>query len=55
VLAYLVDHVGQVVSRDDLRQAIWDHATFVEFDQGLNCCIGRTPADVAKNGPSQTK
>jgi len=39
VLAFLVDHAGQVVSRDDLRQAIWDQATFVEFDQGLNYCI----------------
>jgi serine/threonine-protein kinase len=39
VLAFLVDHAGQFVSRDDLRQAIWDQATFVEFDQGLNTCI----------------
>jgi DNA-binding winged helix-turn-helix (wHTH) protein/Tol biopolymer transport system component len=39
VLAYLVDHAGEVASRDDLRQAIWDQATFVEFDQGLNYCI----------------
>src|SRR5215831_12179467 len=39
VLAFLVDHAGEVVSRDDLRQAIWDQATFVEFDQGLNYCI----------------
>jgi DNA-binding winged helix-turn-helix (wHTH) protein/Tol biopolymer transport system component len=39
VLSFLVDHAGEVVSRDDLRQAIWDQATFVEFDQGLNYCI----------------
>jgi serine/threonine-protein kinase len=39
VLAFLVDHAGQFVSREDLRQAIWDQATFVEFDQGLNTCI----------------
>src|SRR5262252_8518299 len=39
VLAFLVDHAGEVVSRDDLRKAIWDQATFVEFDQGLNYCI----------------
>src|SRR6516162_4599950 len=41
VLAYLVDHAGEVVSRDDLRQAIWDQSTFVEFDQGLNYCISQ--------------
>jgi len=39
VLAFLVEHAGRVVSREDLRQAIWDQATFVEFDQGLNYCI----------------
>src|SRR5689334_10523735 len=39
VLAFLVEHAGQVVSRDDLRSAIWDQATFVEFDQGVNYCI----------------
>jgi DNA-binding winged helix-turn-helix (wHTH) protein/Tol biopolymer transport system component len=39
VLALLVEHAGGVVSRDDLRRRIWDEATFVEFDQGLNYCI----------------
>lgn len=39
VLAILVEHAGEVVSRDDLRTRIWDTATFVEFDQGLNYCI----------------
>ena len=39
VLALLVEHAGDVVSREALRQAIWDQATFVEFDQGLNYCI----------------
>jgi Tol biopolymer transport system component/DNA-binding winged helix-turn-helix (wHTH) protein len=39
VLAYLVDRAGAAVTRDELRQAIWDQATFVEFDQGLNYCI----------------
>ena len=39
VLALLVERAGEVVSRDDIRRAIWDQATFVEFDQGLNYCI----------------
>jgi Tol biopolymer transport system component/DNA-binding winged helix-turn-helix (wHTH) protein len=39
VLATLVARAGEVVSRDELRHAIWDTATFVEFDQGLNYCI----------------
>ena len=39
VLALLVERAGEVVSRDDIRRTIWDQATFVEFDQGLNYCI----------------
>jgi DNA-binding winged helix-turn-helix (wHTH) protein/tetratricopeptide (TPR) repeat protein len=39
VLTILVEHAGHVVSREELRHAIWDTATFVEFDQGLNYCI----------------
>src|SRR5436190_13336987 len=39
LLAILVEHAGEVVSRDELRKRIWDNATFVEFDQGLNYCI----------------
>jgi DNA-binding winged helix-turn-helix (wHTH) protein/Tol biopolymer transport system component len=39
VLELLVLRAGEVVSRDELRQRIWDAATFVEFDQGLNYCI----------------
>jgi DNA-binding winged helix-turn-helix (wHTH) protein/Tol biopolymer transport system component len=39
VLTILVERAGDVVSREELRDAVWDQATFVEFDQGLNYCI----------------
>jgi Tol biopolymer transport system component/DNA-binding winged helix-turn-helix (wHTH) protein len=39
VLTALVQHAGDVVSRDQLRQEVWDGDTFVDFDQGLNFCI----------------
>jgi DNA-binding winged helix-turn-helix (wHTH) protein len=39
VLAILAEQAGHVVSRGDLRRQVWDDATFVEFDQGLNYCI----------------
>jgi DNA-binding winged helix-turn-helix (wHTH) protein/Tol biopolymer transport system component len=39
VLLILAEHAGELVSRDELRARIWDTATFVEFDQGLNYCI----------------
>jgi DNA-binding winged helix-turn-helix (wHTH) protein/Tol biopolymer transport system component len=39
VLTILVERASTVVSREELRDAVWDKATFVEFDQGLNYCI----------------
>src|SRR5438270_12821094 len=40
-LAYLLDHAGQVVSREDLCQAIWGADTHVDFERGLNFCISQ--------------
>ena len=39
VLEILVVRPGTLVTREELRQRIWDEATYVEFDQGLNYCI----------------
>src|SRR5262245_40611093 len=39
VLEILVVQAGTLVTREELRQRIWDQATFFEFDQGLNYCI----------------
>jgi DNA-binding winged helix-turn-helix (wHTH) protein/TolB-like protein len=39
VLACLIERAGQVVSREDLRNAVWGDGTFVDFDRGLNFCI----------------
>jgi TolB-like protein/DNA-binding winged helix-turn-helix (wHTH) protein/Tfp pilus assembly protein PilF len=39
VLALLLEHPGEVVTREDLRQAIWSAGTVVEFDVGLDAAI----------------
>src|SRR6185312_16880560 len=39
VLALLLEHPGEVVTREDLRQAIWPAGTFVEFDLGVDAAI----------------
>jgi DNA-binding winged helix-turn-helix (wHTH) protein/TolB-like protein len=39
VLSVLVAHPGQVVSREQMREAIWGEETFVDFERGLNVCI----------------
>lgn len=39
VLAILLEHSGDVVTRDELRQKLWPADTFVDFDTGLNSAI----------------
>ena len=39
VLAFLLNHRGSLVTREQIRMAIWGGDTFVDFDQGLNFCI----------------
>ena len=41
VLAILVTHAGEVVTRDALRQEVWNDGTFVDFERGLNFCIAQ--------------
>lgn len=39
VLAVLLEHAGDVVTREELRQKLWTADTFVDFDTGLNSAI----------------
>jgi eukaryotic-like serine/threonine-protein kinase len=39
VLAVLLEHPGDVVAREELRQKLWSADTFVDFDTGLNGAI----------------
>src|SRR5260370_2557216 len=39
LLALLLEHPGEVVTRDELRQRLWPEDTFGAFDDGLNTAI----------------
>ena len=39
VLALLLEHPGDVVTREELHQKLWPADTFVDFDTGLNSAI----------------
>lgn len=41
VLAVLLEHAGGIVTREELRQAVWGDDTHVDFSQGLNYCIAQ--------------
>jgi DNA-binding winged helix-turn-helix (wHTH) protein/tetratricopeptide (TPR) repeat protein len=36
ILALLIEHPGEVVTREELRQKLWPAHTFVDFDRSLN-------------------
>jgi serine/threonine-protein kinase len=39
VLALLVNNAGTLITRDQIREAIWGSETYVDFEQSLNFCI----------------
>ena len=41
VLAMLLEHPGDVVTREELRARLWPADTFVDFDHGLNKAINK--------------
>jgi TolB-like protein/tetratricopeptide (TPR) repeat protein len=41
VLASLLEHPGQVVTREELRRRLWPDDVFVDFDNNLNSAIAR--------------
>ena len=41
ILAMLLEHPGEIVSREELRNRLWQRDTFVDFDHSLNTAIMR--------------
>src|SRR5947209_1548064 len=41
VLSALLEHPGQMVTRDHLRARLWSSDTFVDFESGLNTAVNR--------------
>jgi eukaryotic-like serine/threonine-protein kinase len=41
VLCQLLQHPGEIVTREELRQSLWPNGTYVEFDGSLNAALKR--------------
>jgi len=41
VLAMLLEHFGEVVTREELQKTLWPADTFVDFDHGVNKAINK--------------
>jgi DNA-binding winged helix-turn-helix (wHTH) protein len=50
LLALLLRHAGEVLTRDEIRQVLWPPDTFVDFDQGMNASI-RQIREVLRDNP----
>src|SRR2546428_11894394 len=51
-LLMLIEHAGDVVTREELRRHVWRDETFGDFDHGLNSIVNRlreTLGDSAEN------
>jgi eukaryotic-like serine/threonine-protein kinase len=44
ILTLLLERPGQVVTREEIRQELWSHDTFVEFDDALNTAVRKLRA-----------
>src|SRR6267378_3385792 len=41
ILAMLLERPGEIITRDELRNRLWQTDTFVDFDHGLNNAVMR--------------
>jgi len=39
ILVYLLEHAGEIVAREELRELLWPSDTFVDFDHSLNMAV----------------
>ncbi len=49
-LARLLSGAGDLVTREELRAAIWDEQTHVDYDRGLAYCIGQVRVALGDSG-----
>lgn len=49
-LALLLSRAGDVVSREELRDAVWGKDTHVDFDRGLAYCVSQIRAALGDSG-----
>jgi Tol biopolymer transport system component/DNA-binding winged helix-turn-helix (wHTH) protein len=54
ILLKLIEHHGEIVSREELRSTLWHEDTFVDFETGLNTAIKRLRETLGDSADSPT-
>jgi len=52
LLVLLLQHPGQLVTREELRATLWSDHTFVDFDRGLNRAVNKLRAALCDSAES---
>jgi DNA-binding winged helix-turn-helix (wHTH) protein/TolB-like protein len=52
VLAILLEHAGDIVTRETLQQTVWADGTQVDFERGLNYCIAQVRSALGDSADS---
>src|ERR1700680_915978 len=52
ILSLLLEHPGEVVTREELRQKLWPAHTFVDFDRSLNKAMTKLRAALGDSADS---
>ena len=54
VLLKLIEHPGEIVTREELRSTLWHGDTFVDFETGLNTAVKRLRETLGDSADSPT-
>lgn len=54
ILAMLLEHPGQVITRGELRSGLWPDGTFVDFEKGLNTAVKKLRSVLSDSAGSPT-
>jgi DNA-binding winged helix-turn-helix (wHTH) protein/Flp pilus assembly protein TadD len=49
VLSLLIEHAGQLVTREEIRRCLWKDSTFVDYEHGINFSINQIRVALADN------
>src|SRR3954464_9141014 len=49
VLAVMLEHPGELLTRDELRDRLWPNGTFLDFEHGLNAAVKRLRSVLGDN------
>ena len=52
LLLMLLEHPGEVILREEIRQKLWPHDTVVEFDHSINAAIQKLRAALGESAGS---